>query len=212
MSKLQDKKEIVKEIIKAAKAYKLHLVGKTFLYVFDNRYIEVIYKTANFRHLTGVDTKLSAKAFYKLAVSNKLQAGQVYFSANHPYQLCRKKVKHLNEISALAGTESFMLEEITTNTKTYKFGTTDLNFTLCFNQELDNTGNIKGECYVAESLRDEDCFKKSKNVYEVTHIFVKQNDEKIYRTILYNSVNANIEQLPINVKVLLEEKVEFHKR
>ena len=34
----------------------------------------------------------------------------------------------------LAGSEGFMLEEIVTDTRTYKFGTTDLNFTLCLNE------------------------------------------------------------------------------
>lgn len=46
--------------------YRKHLVGKRFLYVFEGRYIEVLYKAANFRHLTGVATNLSAKKFYRL--------------------------------------------------------------------------------------------------------------------------------------------------
>lgn len=33
---------------RAAIAYKANLVGKTFVYVFDDRYIEVIYKAINF--------------------------------------------------------------------------------------------------------------------------------------------------------------------
>ena len=44
--------------------------GKRFLYVFEDRYIEVLYKAANFRHLTGGDTNLSAKKM--------LQASQIY--------------------------------------------------------------------------------------------------------------------------------------
>ena len=44
-----------------ADLYRKHLVGKRFLYVFESRYIEVLYKASNFRHLTGVDTNLSAK-------------------------------------------------------------------------------------------------------------------------------------------------------
>ena len=35
------------------------------MYVFDDRYIEVIYKADNFKHLTGVDSHLSAKQFFK---------------------------------------------------------------------------------------------------------------------------------------------------
>lgn len=52
--KQQDREKIVQEIKKAAALYKKYLVGKRFLYVFEGRYIEVIYKSANFRHLTQV--------------------------------------------------------------------------------------------------------------------------------------------------------------
>ena len=54
MAKEQDRKEIVSRIGDAAKLYRDRLVGKRFMYVFDGRYIEVIYKAENFRHLTGV--------------------------------------------------------------------------------------------------------------------------------------------------------------
>ena len=111
MDKQRDREKIVQEIKTAASLYKKHLVGKRFLYVFEGRYIEVIYKAANFRHLTGVATK------------------------------------------------------------TYKFGKTNLNFTLCMNKELDANGLPKGDCFVVESLRDEDCFSKSRTAYAVTHIF-----------------------------------------
>ena len=185
MSKTQDRKNIVQSIIKAANIYKSHLVGKRFLYVFDDRYIEVIYKASNFRHLTGVDTNLSAKDFYRLACCKKLQANQIHFSPQHPYNLCVKKVKHIEDVATLAGSENFMLEEITTQTQTYKFGTTDLNFSLCMNKELDETGAEKGDCYVVQSLRDEDCFSKSKEAYVVTHIFSRQNDQKKYTDLLY---------------------------
>lgn len=66
MGKQQDREKIVQEIKVAADLYRKHLVGKRFLYVFEGRYIEVLYKAANFRHLTGVATNLSAKKFYSL--------------------------------------------------------------------------------------------------------------------------------------------------
>jgi len=184
--------------------YRKHLVGKRFMYVFDNRYIEVIYKNENFRHLTGVDTNLSAKQFYSYAVRRILTTSQIYFNAVHPYDLCVRKVKHIGDIATLAGSESFMLEEIKTNTQSYKFGTTDLNFTLCMNKEKDDQGNEKGDCFVVESLRDEDCFSKSNQAYVVTHIFARQNDVKKYTDMLYIDSSASMEDLPENVKDMLE--------
>lgn len=165
--------------------YKKYLVGKRFLYAFDGRYIEVSYKTDNFRHLTGVETNLSAKRFYQYAVKGQLQSTQIFFTDKHPYSLCKRKIQHIGEIAVLACNENFMLEEILTDTKLYKFGTTDLNFTLCMNKEYDDRGQEKSECYIVESLRDGDCFSKSKTVYEVTHILARNNDAKKYNELLY---------------------------
>ena len=130
-------------------------------------------------------TDLSAKSFYQLAASRRLQTSQIYFTKDHPYDLCKKKIKHIREIATLAGAESFMLEEIKTVTRTFKFGTTDLKFSLCFNREFDEFGAEKGECYVVESLRDEDCFSRSKEAFMVTHIFSKANDKKQYLSLIH---------------------------
>lgn len=81
--------------------------------------------------------------------------------------------------------ECFILETIMTNTHTYKFGTTDVEFTLLLIEDKDAGGNIKSEKYVVMSLRDEDCFAKSSNVFSVTHIFSKPNDSKLYDSIIY---------------------------
>ena len=140
MGKQQDREKIVQEIKIAADLYRKHLVGKRFLYVFEGRYIEVLYKAANFRHLTGVATNLSAKKFYSYAAKKLLQASQIFFTPQHPFSLCKRKIKHIGQIAMLAGSEGFMLEEIVTDTRTYKFGTTDLNFTLCLNKEYDDQG------------------------------------------------------------------------
>ena len=41
-----------------------------------------------------------------------------------------------------------------------------------------------GGCYVAESLRDEDCISKAHDVHLVTHIFSRQNDKKLYDSLV----------------------------
>ena len=48
MPKSRKTQEIIRTIENAAKVYKDQLVGKTFLYVFDGRYIEVMFKAENF--------------------------------------------------------------------------------------------------------------------------------------------------------------------
>lgn len=205
--KNSDREQIVQEICRAAKLYKTHLVGKRFLYVFDGRYIEVTYRVDSFRHLTGVETNLSAKRFYQYAVKNQLQSTQIFFTSKHPYSLCKRKIKHIGEIVELASTENFMLEEIVTDTKTYKFGTTDLNFTLCMNKEYDDNGREKSECYVVESLRDEDCFSKSKTAFEVSHILARNNDAKKYSELLFMDKRFIIADLSDEIMEMVDEKL-----
>lgn len=202
-----DRKKIVKQICKAAQKYKQNLVGKTFLYIFNNNYIEVMFKTKDFKHLTGVESTLSAQDFYKNANHKNLQPNQIYFTSRHPYVLAARKLQHLNDISNLAMNESFMLKDITTQTETYKFGTTDLNFSLCFNKEKDSSGVERGNCFIAKSLRDEDCFSKSSDVYTVTHIFSRSNTEKKYNQALYIEPNHTIDELPLETKNMISDEL-----
>lgn len=207
--KQDDLNRIVSSISSAAKLYQQFLVGRKFLYAFDGRFIEVIYKAQNFRHLTGVETSLSAKRFYQAAVHDQLQTSQIHFSKTHPYDLCLRKVKHLHEIATLAASESFLLEEIRTNTQSYKFGTTDLNFTLCMNQELDTAGKAISECFVVQSLRDEDCFQRAKNVYPVTHILSKPNDAHYYTDIVYLEQGESLSTLPVPIQSMISNPEEL---
>ncbi|MCD8022272.1 MAG: PBECR4 domain-containing protein [Lachnospiraceae bacterium] len=174
------------------------------MYVFDDNYIEVIYKAENFRHLTGVDTNLSARQFYNYATKGKLEASQIWFSSKHPYELCERKMQHIIDIASLAETECFLLEEIQTDTMTYRFGTTDLNFTLCLDKDTDSDGLEKSECFVVHSLRDGDCFSKSKEAYVVSHIFSRQNDKKKYTDLLYMDDSSSLDSLPIQIRKMLE--------
>lgn len=207
MSKKIDKETIAQEICKAARLYKEHLVGRRFVYVFEGRYIEVLYKNENFKHLTGVECNMSAKDFYRNAIKNRLQGPQIYFSDRHPYSLCKRKIKHLCDISTLASSESFMLEEIMTDSRTYKFGTTDLGFCLCMNKEKDENGAEKGDCYIVESLRDEDCFSKSTTAYSVTHILSKENTARLYTDVLFVDQSTNLHELPKEVLKVLDIKL-----
>ena len=201
-----DKKAIVKEICKAAKLYKENLVGRKFIYVFDGRNIEVLFKRKNYRHLTGVECNMSAEDFYKNALKNRLSPNQIYFSKDHPYELCKKKIKHLCDISSLATGESFMLEELVTESRAYKFGTTDLQFSLCIDNEYDAQQNVVGDCLIAWSLRDGDEVSKAKKAYAVTHILAKENTAAKYTEIVFLDKDESIESLPVDVLAMVDER------
>ena len=58
--------------------------------------------------------------------------------------------------------ECFMLENITTETQSFQFGTTDLAFVLCLNRHKDASGEYKSSKYIVESLRDEDALPRAR--------------------------------------------------
>ena len=63
-----DKKNAIRQgITEAEIVYCQNLAGKTFLYVCGDEYFEVSFPIDHFLHLTGVETRLSTKDFYKNA-------------------------------------------------------------------------------------------------------------------------------------------------
>ena len=69
-----DKKNAIRQgIVAAAIVYSQDLAGKTFLYVCGEEYFEVSFPIDHFLHLTGVETRLSTKDFYKNAKNLFLQ-------------------------------------------------------------------------------------------------------------------------------------------
>ncbi len=62
------------------------------MYVYEGKSIEVVFKNSSFLHLTGVNTKLKAKEFYKHAkTKNGLKVQEFFFDKNHPYDLAEKR-------------------------------------------------------------------------------------------------------------------------
>ena len=155
-------------------------------------------------HLTGVETNLFAKQFYKDALKGILRHNQIRFSSRHPYNLAVKKVNQLVNISKVTDSELIILETITTESAIYKFGITELDFTLCLGQDTDDSGNIKSDKYTLRSLRAEDCFNKSNDVFTVNYIFRKSNEEKYYKDVMYADGEYTIENLPVEVQSKLE--------
>ena len=52
------------EIHRSALKYKEIFVGNTYMFVFNNDYVEVMFKKSSFMHLTGVASCLKADDFY----------------------------------------------------------------------------------------------------------------------------------------------------
>ena len=102
--KKYDKKSAIKIIVHAAKEYEEKLNNKHFLIVYQKKSltktVEIGFRDMNFLHLTGVETRLSAKDFYKNAKKATLSNNQFYFNARHPYANAKKKLPCLKRLHA----------------------------------------------------------------------------------------------------------------
>lgn len=157
-----------------------------------------------FRHLIDVGTTLPADEFYRVAVRQQLTPNQLLFDARHPVDLCRQKMQHIQNLPAVVNSDVSILEPIGTQTKSYEFGFTELNFTLCLDKDLDASGNPKSSYYIVQSLRDGDSFSRSGKQYECNYIFSKQTSQKLYDTMNYSDGKISMNDLPEAVKDKLE--------
>ena len=142
MATKTDKKNAIRQaIVDAAIVYSQNLAGKTFLYVYGDEYFEVSFPIDHFLHLTGVETRLSAKDFYKNAKKSILTNNQFYFDARHVYANAKKKLPCLKRLPELTNEMVCVLKNMETMTITYKLSVTNLEFTLGLTENKDNTGS-----------------------------------------------------------------------
>lgn len=152
-----DKKNAIRQgIIEAAIVYSQSLAGKTFLYVYGDEYFEVSFPVDHFLHLTGVETRLSAKDFYRNAKKAILTNNQFYFDARHIYANVKKKLPCLKRLPELTNEMVCVLKDMQTMTITYKLSVTNLEFTLGLTENTDRGGNkINDGFYYPEEELDE---------------------------------------------------------
>ena len=142
MATKTDKKNMIRQgIIDSAEIYSQNLAGKVFLYVYGEEYFEVSFPVDHFLHLTGVETRLSARDFYKNAKKTILTNNQFYFDARHIYANAKKKLPCLKRLPELTNEMVCILKNMETMTITYKLSVTNLEFTLGLTENKDNTGN-----------------------------------------------------------------------
>ena len=199
-----DKKNAIRQaIIDAAAVYSRDLAGKAFLYVYGEEYFEVSFPVDHFLHLTGVETKLSAKDFYKNAKKSKLTNRQFYFDGRHPYANAKKKLPCLKRLPELTNDTVCILKDMQTVTIIYKLSVTNLEFTLGLTENVDAEGKKLNDFFLPMSLRVEDSsIEKSLDGDIVDFIFSKDASLTRYDTLLVEDKNKKI---PECVKYLLSE-------
>lgn len=200
-----DKKNIIRQdIIDSARIYSQNLAGKFFLYVYGDEYFEVSFPVDHFLHLTGVETKLSAKDFYKNAKKAKLTNKQFYFDTRHPYANAKRKLPCLKRLPELTNDIVCILKDMQTVTIIYKLSITNLEFTLGLTENTNDKGKKINDFFFPMSLRVEDSsVQKSNNAEIVDFIFSKNASMATYDTLLVEDKNKLI---PESIKHLISEK------
>lgn len=202
-TKTEKKNAIRQGIIDSAIEYSQNLAGKAFLYVYGEEYFEVSFPVDHFLHLTGVETRLSAKDFYKNAKKAILANNQFYFDARHPYANAKKKLPCLRRLSELTNTMVCVLKNMQTMTIVYKLSVTNLEFTLGLTENIDNSGNKVNDFFLPMSLRVEDTsVEKSSDGEVVDFIFSKDASVAKYNTLL---VEDKSKIIPKCIKHLISE-------
>ena len=204
MATKTDKKNIIRQnIIDSAAIYSQNLAGKVFLYVYGNEFFEVSFPVDHFLHLTGVETRLSAKDFYKNAKRAILTNNQFYFDTRHPYANAKKKLPCLKRLPELTNDTVCILKDMRTLTIVYKLSVTNLEFTLGLTENTDDKGNKINDFFLPMSLRVEDSSVEKSNDGEVVDfIFSRDASVSRYETLLVKDESKNI---PNCIKHLIKE-------
>lgn len=150
------KSQIIRRIHRSALKYKEIFVGNTYMFVFNNDYVEVMFKKSSFMHLTGVASCLKADDFYNHALTERgLRPGEIFFNEDHPYDLADKKTSILIGLGDITIKDSSVVMDIETKTFSYKLGVANLEFTVCLGDDKNSQGEIHGNCKVPYSFRVE---------------------------------------------------------
>lgn len=203
---LTEKEELRKQIISAAIIYKRYLAGKTFLYVYRDKYFEVAFMVNRFKHLTGVLSSLSAETFYNEANNAHLAHGQFGFSEKHPLRAAKKKAIALQSLNLITSSPVCVLIDFQTQSVLCKLGLTDLNFTIGLVENIDlTTGNKINDWMLPRTLRVNDkSIEKSKDAEMIDFIFSKDaKNEPLYTTLCYADKNA---KMPETIKKMVDPK------
>ena len=126
-TKTEKKEALRNEIIASASVYSSVLAGKHFLYIYGEEYFEVSFPADCFLHLTGVETNLSAKDFYKISKKGNLTNSQFYFSSRYPFANAKKKLPCLKRLPDLTNGLVCILKDMQTVKITYKLSVTKYN-------------------------------------------------------------------------------------
>ncbi len=185
-----DKSEAINIITTCAKTYKKYLDGYQLAFVSRDKnnhssYTEVIFRSYNFLHFTGVNLRngLSANDFYRYALNNRLSHKDFSFKNNHTTELKLQVLKTIVNIDTNArmignyiGPHIELYTEKVTGTTTACLGLIE-----------------KNGYYIPNSVLNEDIRSiVPKPPEKIFAIFKKEIKSDLYTRLTYQSENLTI--------------------
>lgn len=194
----QDKIHLVRNnIISNAQIYKDVLVGKYYLYIFENQCFEMYFGTDNYMHLTGVGSTVSPNQFYELAKNHQLQENQIFFSKRFPLKTAIQKTSNLSCLPDFIKEGYFVIKDLVTDTASYPYAITNIERSILIGLKSEE----KTQIYIPKSFRIKgNIFDKAENdkLFEINCILCKKDKYGLYDTVLYQEhvdwklINQNI--------------------
>lgn len=202
----QDKIKLVRNnIISNVQTYKEILVGKYYLYIFENNCFEMYFGTDNYMHLTGVGSTVSPNQFYELAKNNQLQDSQIFFSNRFPLKTAIQKTANLSCLPNFVSEGYFVIKDLVTDTATYPYAITNIDQSVLIGLKTEE----EGEIYIPKSFRVKGkIFDKADDdkLFEINCILSKTDKEGLYDNVLYRD-DTHFELLDKKITSKIDRKI-----
>jgi len=202
----QDKVKLVREnIVENALIYK-ELVGKYYLYIFENKHFEMYFGIDNYMHLTGVGSRVNSRQFYELAKERRLQEKQIFFSERFPLKTAIQKTTWLSNLPDFISEGYFIIEDLITDTAKYPYAITNIEQSVLMGLKVeDDIGSI----YIPKSFRVKGkIFDKAERnkIYEINWILSKNDRNGNYDTIQYRD-NTKLEEVDKDILAKIDKRL-----
>lgn len=190
-----DKKEILKILKESAINYKENLKDNNFLVIYKEKdnieYIELVFLSRNFMHLTGVkcvDRKkeyMKANQFYQACINNKLSYKDIIIKHDGTTKLKLDILSQLIHIDK----KCKMIGEFNNCKKTLMTEMLLGNINMCLG--LTKTSSF----YMPNTLLKDDIRKLVINPYQVMAVLKKKVKEEKYQNIIYINKKLDIKKI-----------------
>lgn len=175
-----NKQDAIRTITECADEYQKYFAGRKHLYIYDKNgmtdYIEAIFHKSTYRHLTGVNTDLSANQFYNKCINHQLSSKDFEFRADGTTELKMRALPRLMRVNTgykmIGEFDDCRPKLITEKVAGNQF--------CCM-----GFVSVKKNCYIPNTILQEDIRDITTDTYRVIAVYSKDISDNEYTDILY---------------------------